>query len=85
MTAKKAFTPELLEELHILSLYNLAMSEQGIKVHRSSAEPEAVAAAQRLYDKGLVTHADGGYLTGLGRSAAEHAQLVIGILTGEQA
>ena len=81
MTAKNAFTPDLLEELHILSLYNPAMSEQGIKVHQSSAEPEAVAAAKRLFDKGLVTHADGGYLTALGRTAAEHAQMVISILT----
>lgn len=83
MTAIPAFTPELLEELHILCLYNLAMSEQGIKVHRSTAEPEAVAAAQRLHVKGLVTHADGGYLTSLGRSAAEHAQAVVSILTND--
>lgn len=81
MTAKPAFTPELLEELHVLCLYNLAMSEQGIKVHRSTAEPAAVAATGRLYEKGLVTHADGGYLTNLGRNAAEHAQAVIRILT----
>lgn len=83
MTAIPAFTPELLEELHILCLYNLAMSEQGIKVHRSTAEPGAVAAARRLHEKGLVTHADGGYLTSLGRSAAEHAQAVVGILTND--
>jgi uncharacterized protein (TIGR02647 family) len=81
MTAKPSFTPEFLEELHILSLYNLAMSEQGIKVHQSTAEPEAVAAVRRLHEKGLVTHADGGYLTSLGRNAAEHAQAVITILT----
>lgn len=81
MTVKPSFTPELLEELHILCLYNLGMSEQGIKVHQSTAEPEAVAAARRLHDKGLVTHADGGYLTNLGRNAAEHAQAVITILT----
>lgn len=80
MTAKPAFSPDLLEELHILCLYNLKTSEQGIKVHQSTAQPEAVAAAQRLHQKGLVTHADGGYLTSLGRTAAEHAQAVITIL-----
>lgn len=80
MTANLSCTPELLEELHILCLYNLAMNDQGIKVHRSTAKPEAVSAANRLHEKGLVTQADGGYLTSLGRSAAEHAQAAIAIL-----
>lgn len=67
------FTSELLNEVNILARYNLDTSQEGIKVH-SSAEPEVIEAARRLYEKGLVSQVDGGYLTGLGRTAAEHAQ-----------
>lgn len=34
-----------------------------------------------MHAKGLVTQADGGYLTSLGREAAEYAQTMLGILT----
>lgn len=73
------YTPELIDELRILTHYNLDTTQEGIKVH-SSADPQAVAATQRLYDKGLVTQKDGGYLTSLGRTAAEHAQDLLLIL-----
>ncbi|NNG14717.1 MAG: TIGR02647 family protein, partial [Gammaproteobacteria bacterium] len=35
---------------------------------------------KRMYEKGLLTQADGGYLTDLGREAAEHAQIALTIL-----
>lgn len=63
-------------ELNILTLYNLTTTLEGVKIH-SSAEPEVIAAAQRLFDKGLTTQPDGGYLTELGRTAAEHAQSLL--------
>lgn len=74
------YTPDLVHELNTLVLFDLATSQQGIKVHKT-ADPQAIAATRRLYDKGLVTQVDGGYLTGLGRDAAEHAQAVLTILT----
>ena len=70
------YTEEQLAEIDILIRYNLQTTQQGIKVH-SSANKEQVQAVQRLYDKGLVTQKDGGYLTDLGRKAAEHAQALI--------
>ena len=72
-------TKEMVEEINILSLYNLNTNQEGIKVH-SSAKPEVIAATKRLFDKGLVSQADGGYLTILGITAAEHAQNLIQIL-----
>ena len=42
--------------------------------------PENIAATKRLYDKGLVTQEDGGYLTNLGHEAAEQAQTVLNLL-----
>jgi uncharacterized protein (TIGR02647 family) len=74
------YTPELFDELDILTRYKLTTTQQGIKVHHT-ADPAIIAAMQRLYDKGLVTQPDGGYLTDLGREAAEHAQAALTILT----
>ena len=68
-----SYNPQITEELNILARYNLKTTQEGVKIH-SSAEPEVVAAAQRLFDKGLVSQADGGYLTELGRKAAQHTQ-----------
>ncbi len=75
-----ALTVELVEEIKILAHYNLASLQEGIKVH-GSAEPEAVAAAKSLFEKGLVSQEDGGYLTDLGVEAAEHVQAMLTILT----
>ena len=73
------YTQEQMAEINLLVRYNLQTTQQGIKVH-SSANKEQVEAVQRLYEKGLVTQIDGGYLTALGRSAAEHAQALMLIL-----
>ena len=67
------YTEQQSAEIEILMQYNLETTLQGIKVH-SNANSVDVEAVQRLFNKGLVTQADGGYLTDLGRQAAEHAQ-----------
>jgi hypothetical protein len=36
---------------------------------------------QGVNNKGLLTQVDGGYLTSLGRNAAEHAQTALSLLT----
>lgn len=74
-----ALSAELVEEIKLLTYFNLASIQEGIKVH-GSANPEAVSAAKRLFDKGLISQDDGGYLTDLGIEAAEHAQSVLRIL-----
>jgi uncharacterized protein (TIGR02647 family) len=55
-------------------------TQQGIKIHKT-ADPAIIAATRRLHAKGLLTQADGGYLTSLGRDAAEHAQAALTILS----
>ena len=77
------YTLEQIAELDILIHYNLESTHQGLKVH-SSADAKLVDAVQRLYDKGLVTQRDGGYLTDLGRKAAEHAQALLLMLAEQQ-
>jgi uncharacterized protein (TIGR02647 family) len=74
------YTPDILEELDILARYNLATTLEGIKIHKSTASNNLIAAAQRLHQKGLISQEDGGYLTSLGREAAEHTQAVLRIL-----
>ena len=74
------YTPELVQELNTLIRFDLDTGQQGIKVHKT-ASPDVISAVQRLFSKGLVTQADGGYLTSLGREAAEHAQSMLGLLT----
>ena len=73
------YTQDIVDELNILVRYNLNTTQEGIKVHKSAA-PEVIAATKRLYDKGLVTQEDGGYLTSLGHEAAEQAQTVLNLL-----
>jgi len=72
--------PDLMHEINVLKMYDLSSSQLGIKVHHD-AESETIQATQRLFDKGLITQTDGGYLTGLGRDAAEHSTNLLTILT----
>lgn len=67
-------------EINLLSQFNLANTQEGLKIHRHEATAEAVAAAERLYRKGLTSQADGGYLTSLGLDAVEHSQTLLTIL-----
>ena len=75
-------TDSLIEEFKMLVQYGLSSTQEGIKVHRS-AKPEVINATQSLFEKGLVSQSDGGYLTDLGVEAAEHAQAVLTILTSK--
>ncbi len=70
----------VLQELSILSLFDQSSFQEGLKVHEHGATEENVAAAKRLFEKGLVTQADGGYLTTLGKDAVEQLQDLLLIL-----
>lgn len=74
------YTSDLVDELNTLIRYDLASTHQGVKVHKT-ADAAVIAATARLYNKGLLTQVDGGYLTSLGRNAAEHAQTALSLLT----
>ena len=74
------YTSDLVDELNTLIRFDLDTGQHGIKVHKT-ADAQVISAVQRLHAKGLITQSDGGYLTRLGREAAEHAQTMLGILT----
>ena len=73
------FNADLNAEIKVLNLFNLDTSLAGIKAHKD-ADSETLHAIARLYQKGLVTQPDGGYLTDLGRHCAEHIQQALRIL-----
>lgn len=73
------YSIDLIEELTVLAMFDLANHQAGLKIHHS-AEPIIIAAAERLHGKGLISQKDGGYLTHLGIEAAEHAQSALNIL-----
>lgn len=72
-------TLDMLEELHVLMLFNPDNGQEGIKVHHT-AEPATVAACRRLHERGMVTLPDGGYLTPLGSQAVDHAVALANLL-----
>ncbi|MFI3190000.1 TIGR02647 family protein [Crenothrix sp. D3] len=74
------YTQDIVDELNMLVRYNVSTTQEGIKVHKTEAAPAIVAATKRLYDKGLTTEEDGGYLTHLGHEAAEQAQALLDLL-----
>jgi len=75
---------ELMGEIQVLGMFDLSSTQLGIKVHHD-ADKSLIEATQRLFDKGLITQNDGGYLTGLGHDAAENSQRLMTILTTEPA
>lgn len=69
----------LVQELNLLLKFP-DTSIEGLKIHHD-ADSSLIAAAQRLFEKGLISQSDGGYLTDLGREAAEAATLTVNLLT----
>ena len=79
-----SFTPGTMEELNLLLQFDSASLDRGIKVH-SNARREVIAACRDLFDRGLVTQPDGGYLTDAGVEALAHAQSLAGLLNATAA
>ena len=77
------FTKDQIDEMEILIRFNPSSTMEGIKVHKT-AKPELIEAVSRLYEKKMVTHKDGGYLTDLGREAAEIAQTLFTMLASTE-
>jgi uncharacterized protein (TIGR02647 family) len=74
-----SLTEMLVHEINLLLKFP-DTSMEGLKVHHD-ADQNLIDAAQRLFDKGLITEYDGGYLTDLGREASESASLTVNLLT----
>jgi len=75
-----SLTADLLDELELLNLFDLNSTQGGLKVHQN-AEKRKVSAASRLFDKGMTTQLDGGYLTDRGVETTEHVQILVKMLS----
>lgn len=74
------FSSDMVAELNLLLKFPNKSLMQGLKIH-NDAEPEVIDAAKRLFEKGIVTLPDGGYLTELGHDLFEHSLVIKMALT----
>ena len=74
------YTADKMAELNLLLQFDIRSAATGIKVHQDATD-EIQAAVGRLFDKGLCTLPDGGYLTDEGIEVAEHADKVLRVLS----
>jgi len=72
-------TSEFIHEFEILTLFDLDTTQGGLKIHTDAGD-EKVAAAKRLFNKGMLSQPDGGYLTDRGLETAENAQRLVTLL-----
>ncbi|NVJ67494.1 MAG: TIGR02647 family protein [Gammaproteobacteria bacterium] len=71
---------QLLEEIKVLVLFPTDSLQEGLKVH-SNASTDAIAATERLFNKGIISQPDGGYLTDLGIELANHTHHLLSALS----
>lgn len=77
-----SFTPQTIDQLNLLLQFDSSSLDRGLKVH-SSTRRELIEACLVLFEKGLVSQSDGGYLTNAGVEARAHAQALAGLLRGD--
>ncbi|MEL0657861.1 MULTISPECIES: TIGR02647 family protein [Psychromonas] len=72
----KNYSDTFLEEMKLLAKFPETSQLEGLKIHKEAAH-SVIQAAQSLFDKGLISQHDGGYLTDSGLETAEHLRHVI--------
>jgi uncharacterized protein (TIGR02647 family) len=69
---------ELIDELNLLRRFSMG-GPVAMNVH-DNPDPAVIAAAERMFDKGLISTAEGGQLTDTGREAIEHMERLFNLL-----
>lgn len=72
----KHYPEQLFEELKLLAKFPEESHLEGLKIHHS-ANTSIIRSAESLFQKGLITQIDGGYLTDSGREMSEHLHIVL--------
>ena len=72
----KTYPDNLFEEIKLLAKFPEESHMEGLKVH-NDADAGLITSAKALFNKGLTTQNDGGYLTDSGREMAEHLHTVL--------
>jgi len=70
--------PELIDELNLLRRFSMG-GPVAMNVH-DNPDPAVIAAAERMFEKGLISTAEGGQLTDSGREAIEHMERLFDLL-----
>jgi len=76
----KNYSDAFFEEMKLLAKFPEKSQLEGLKVHKDADQP-IIQAAQSLFDKGLISQHDGGYLTDSGLEITSHLQHVLIALT----
>ncbi|TEW55991.1 TIGR02647 family protein [Psychromonas sp. RZ22] len=72
----KNYSDTFFEEIKLLAKFPEKSQLEGLKIHKEAA-PSVIQAAQSLFDKGLISQRDGGYLTDSGLETASHLHHVL--------
>ncbi|NOQ78266.1 MAG: TIGR02647 family protein [Gammaproteobacteria bacterium] len=72
----KAYPDNLFDEIKLLAKFPEESHMEGLKIHRD-ADEILIKSAKALFNKGLITQLDGGYLTDSGREMSEHLHTVL--------
>ena len=75
----KTYPEHLFDELKLLAKFPEESHLEGLKIHHS-AGPEIIKSAKSLFNKGMISQIDGGYLTDSGREMVEHLHIVLDTL-----
>ena len=75
----KTYSEELFDEIKLLAKFPEESHMDGLKIHHD-ADEILVKSARSLFDKGMVSQTDGGYLTDSGREVVEHLHTVLDTL-----
>lgn len=76
------YNDNIQNEINMLVRFSQSSDHQGIKVHQDASQ-DMVTAVHSLFNKGLTTQMDGGYLTPLGHEAADQAHALLNILSAK--
>ena len=72
----KNYSDTFFEEMKLLAKFPEKSQLEGLKVHKD-ADQSIIQAAQSLFDKGLTSQHDGGYLTDSGLEITSHLHHVL--------
>ncbi|TEW46737.1 TIGR02647 family protein [Psychromonas algicola] len=72
----KNYSDTFFEEMKLLAKFPQKSQLEGLKVHKD-ADQSVIQAAQSLFDKGLISQHDGGYLTDSGLEITSHLHHVL--------
>ncbi|WP_022942404.1 TIGR02647 family protein [Psychromonas hadalis] len=76
----KNYSDTLFEEMKLLAKFPTQSQLEGIKIHNEASEA-VIKAAKALFDKGLISQDDGGYLTDSGIETVDNLHRVLATLS----